>query len=127
MNDVRVCAGDLERLIAAVGLNVRNPFLCRRRDEVPPAWLDRVKIKTYGYSEDDDSGRSATATGQGQGGNGKSFSTEADGEDHGTEKPGSGVVNAPLPNIPEPDRYPDSDAQQQCPDSDTKDPRGKAR
>jgi len=99
---------------------IMEDYRCRR-DKFPRAWLDKVKIKTYGYHQDDDSGQSATAAGQGQGGNGKSFSTEADGEDHGGRSHGSKLIDVRLANIPEPDQYPDSDAKDQCPDSGAED------
>jgi len=92
----------------------------RRRDKVPRAWLEKVRIKTYGYQQDDDAGPSTTATGQARDGNGQSSSTPADAADHGGGDHGSELADIQLSNIPDPDQYPDTDAEARSPDSDTR-------
>lgn len=90
----------------------------RRRDKIPRAWLEKVRIKTYGYQLDDDSDQSTTAAKQDRGGNGKSFS--ADAEDRDRQHRGSELADIQLSSIPEPDQYPDSDDENRSPDSDTR-------
>jgi len=93
----------------------------RRRDKVPRAWLEKVRIKTYGYQQDDDSGPSTTATKQARDGNGKSSSTRTDAADHGGPGHGSQLIDVRLPDVPEPDQYPDTDAQDRRPEAEAGD------